>query len=483
MRSGLLLEWTLMTVLRRPSLLALCLLLCFLMRTSVGQEEPVPADVGAALDELRAAAGHERPEKRNALVAMGDSAVDGLIGEVSKFRQTADANFIAHCILALGELKAERATDTLVDALSSVNLEIAYAACSALGTIWEGRGGSDEATQRVNVALLALLHSDVPPATLYGPSLALIKVNNIPSKRPTGKTPEDLKAEVVTWISGNVSLPPATEQPWPLNLHTLVTGDDESSRQEAAQALRQKRLLEPVEGILAALARAQELPGSAGDLLAQLLGELTGIPYPPEGADSGLDDSQLVRYWRSLWFEKLREQTEARYVKYAWGELENSLRQYEAAPSQEGADRVKFFRMVLIYQLPDRRALPQSASGKARNLLAEALSVKKNLDDAVGAIEQQPGSWDKLTQLSTIGENVADTTGQEIGILFLGRLAQLAWNEIDQNVARRMGRVLTKISGIPIDLDRTKLETRHRNLRTWAQAVRAMGLPLEFSPE
>jgi hypothetical protein len=383
----------------------------------------------------------------------------------------------------LGELKAERATDALIDALSSVNLEVAYAACSALGTIWEGRGGSDEGTQRVNAALLALLHSDVPPATLYGPSLALLKVNDIPLKRPTGKTPEDLSAEVVTWISGNAPLPPAAEQPWPLNLHTVLASDDESSRQEAAQALRQKRLLEPVEGILAALASGQELPGSAGDLLAQLLGELTGIPYPPEGADSGLDDRQLAAYWKSLWFEKLRKQTEERYVTYAWGELENSLRQYGSAPNQERADQVKFFRGVLIYQLPNRSALPQGASRKARSLLAKALSVKKDLDDAVGAIEQQPGSWDKLTQLSTIGDEVADATGQEIGVLFLGRLAQLAWNEIDQNVARRMGRVLTKISEIPIDLDRTKLETRHRNLRTWAEAVRTMGLPLEFSPE
>jgi hypothetical protein len=435
------------------------------------------------LDELKAAAGDKRPEKRNALVAMGDSAVDGLIGEARKFRQTADANFIAHCILALGELKAERATEALIDALSSVNLEVAYAACSALGTIWEGRGGSDEGTQRVNAALLALLHSDVPPATLYGPSLALLKVNEIPLKRPTGKTPEDLGAEVVTWISGNAPLPSAAEQPWPLNLHTVLASADESSRQEAAQALRQKRLLEPVEGILAALASGQELPGSAGDLLAQLLGELTGIPYPPEGADSGLNDRQLVGYWKPLWFEKLRRQTEERYVTYAWGELENSLRQYGAAPSQERADQVKFFRGVLIYQLPDRRALPKGASRKARSLLAKALSVKKSLDDAVRAIEQQPGSWDKLTQLSTIGDEVADATGQEIGVLFLGRLAELAWNEIDQNVARRMGRVLTKISEIPVDLDRTKLETRHRNLRTWAEAVRTMGLPLEFSPE
>ncbi|MHC4789103.1 MAG: hypothetical protein ACYS8K_07865, partial [Planctomycetota bacterium] len=173
-----------------------------------------------------------------------------------------------------------------------------------------------------------------------------------------------------------------------------------------------------------------------------------------------------------------------KYVQYLWRELERTLRQYAASPDEQVARQVEFFRAVLLHQLSAPGALPEAASGPIKKLLVKPLALKKELSDAVETLEGNPEAYDKAIQLSIVEEKVvsAGGLGQEVGALFLGNIAALAWDEMDANVARRVGSVLSRISGIPCDLDRTKLETRRRNLREWLDAVRAGGVAVEFSP-
>ncbi|MHC4789143.1 MAG: hypothetical protein ACYS8K_08095, partial [Planctomycetota bacterium] len=168
-----------MALYRKPARLALIVALCLLSRVALGQGTASPEEVRAALNALRAAPSDEVVQKRAAVVQMGELAIEPLVEAVQQRQGIADDIFVGQCIIALGELKAREATQALIDALESNDLQIAYLAASALGTIWEGKGATDEGARQVNGALLALMHSDVPPATFYGPGLALIKVNSI----------------------------------------------------------------------------------------------------------------------------------------------------------------------------------------------------------------------------------------------------------------------------------------------------------------
>jgi hypothetical protein len=455
-------------------LVAFCVL-----TASVLAQEGAPTDTAqAALEALKSAPSQDRPAKRAALVALGSAAVDPLVAVVTKHREASDTNCIGHCLIALGELKAEEATSALMDVLQSHYMQFAYEAASALGSIWQGKGSSGEQAKLVNAALLGMLHSDVPDAALYGPGLALVKINDIPIQRPEGKTEQELAQAVDDWFAQNPdALPSPDKRPWQLNLLTVLNSDDYGVRQVALDALRQSGQLGPVEPMLSVLAEEGSATEAAREELAGLLGELTGIPFPPPSENPEADP---VVAWRWLWFAALSKETDERHVAYAWGQLEASLRGYFEDPNDDAAGPVKFFRAVLIYQLADPSAIPAGATPRARDLLSKPLGIKKRLADAVAVLESKPGGFEKATQLDIIQTEIGRSkAAREVGLLFLSRLSGLAREEADAQAAKQMGAILSKLSGIPCDLERSTLEKRREVLDKWEETVRRTGVSLE----
>ena len=467
---------------------ALCLvalLVCCLMGATSAQVEVTPADVRLALEALKEAPADERTQKRQALVELGELAIDPLVEAVGGYQTGADANYVGQCMIALGELKAESATDTLIDVLDSNDLQLVYLGSAALGSIWRGKGSQEEA-KKVNAALFGVFYSDVPPLTLFGPGLALAKINGMPIQRPDSKTPAALYDEISAWLEAHPdALPPADQRPWQLNLYTARRTQDAAERQAALEAFGQTRSLQAVEPILAVLADEESAPDAVRQELGAVLGDLTGVPFPLAEGDADVTVAEQVYDWRWWgWLDKLRQQTDERYVSYAWRQLEKALRDYAGSPDEESAALVQYYRAALLSQLPDRSALPGSASDKARELLAGPLDIKKRIAEALNQLEGGIPDFDKQTQLRNVAEETEKKFGQEIGALFLGRLAALARDEVNLNIAKQYGAVLSGISGIPCDLGYSALEKRQENLDEWQQEVLERGgVPLELPAE
>ena len=149
---------------------ALCVIVCFGAGTAYSQQPTTSAEVGSVIDALRDAPAYERAEKRAEVVLLGDLAIDPLIAAVEARQSTEDGNLISNCIIALGELKAAKATDLLVQVLGEGNLPLACQAARSLGQIWEGKGPQEPQVKPVNAALLALLHSELPAVGVYPPA-------------------------------------------------------------------------------------------------------------------------------------------------------------------------------------------------------------------------------------------------------------------------------------------------------------------------
>ncbi len=463
-----------MMINRKGVLFVSLLAACLLSRAAVGQDAVTAQQVRRCINALERTPNYERTEKRAELVELGQAAVDQLITIVKGHRDAEDVNCIGHCIIALGELGAKEAGDVLIDALSSANMQLVYWAASALGQIWEGQGGTDAQSQQVNAALLALLYSDTPLAMAYGPALALIKINGIPTtaKRPEILTPEDIKAEIDNWLVTNPnSLPPVDQQPWQLNLRTALTTPDAAARQSAIQALRQKRGLGPVEPILSVLGGERSAPAGANNELAQLLGELTAVAFPPKIEGDVADPVKQVDEWRRLWFQELKQHGEPRYVAYSWQQLESGLRDYAMNPDETTAGEVKYFRAALIHQLADADAILASASPKAKELLTEPLKIKKQIGDAVVGLEAGPDDYEKRSHLKVIDEQLDLPFGRQVGNLFSERLARVAYDETNTTVAGKFGYALAKISGVPCNLDYPQIDARRARLQLWLTSV------------
>jgi hypothetical protein len=465
-----------------PAACLAVLALCISTITPSALGQAAAPDVRAALTALKEAPAQEQLGKRTAIVQLGDAAVDSLIGVLEDSAERQDGVFVGHCVLALGEIKAERATDALLPLLQVGDLPLAYAASQALGMIWAGKGGTAAETRNVNAALLGLLCSNLPDAALYGPALALIKVNAMPVERPESLDAAQLRKVVDAWMVANPGALPAFDQrPWQLNLRTLLTSADVAARQQALQALRQQRALGAVDAILDALAGppAEQVVRELGGLL----GELTGVSFPPEGMESGSDLQEQILAWRGRWFDAARRQTDPRYAKYAWDQLELALVQYNETPSEQGAERIKYFRALLLYLASGPEDVPPGASPMARDLLVTPLEMKKRAADAVAALESKErplSAFEKMTQLRIIHEQVSTRGGRDVGMVFLTRLAKAAWDEQDMNVAQQVGNILARVSGVPCALERREIEKRRASLTEWADTVRKLGVPLEF---
>jgi len=456
---------------------ALCVIVCFAAGTAYSQQPTTSAEVGSVIEALRQAPAYERAEKRAEVVLLGDLAIDPLIAAVEARQSTEDGNLVSNCIIALGELKAAKATDVLVQVLGEGNLPLACLAARSLGQIWEAKGPQEPQVKPVNAALLALLHSELPAVGVYPPGLALRQVNAIPLNRPESMSADQLRERVSEWFGKNPdALPPAAQRPWQLNVYVALKGSDDAARQQAIRALQQQRELGCIEPILAAVADGTAPQDAVGQDLVKLVGELTGVAFPPAGMAGGAGPSEQVEQWRGLWFAQLASQTDQRHVDYALRGLEESLRRYEEAPTEDGAKPVKFFRAALLNQLPGPQAMPASLSPKAKDMLAGSLETKGIVANAVAALGDEVSPFAKNTQLRVIEDRSRGPWGREVAALFLGRLYDLAYDEQNASVAAEMGNVIAKISGIPCNLTHSQIDVRRARLAEWLRAGQALGL-------
>ncbi len=463
-----------MIIKRAGGLFILLVAACCLARAGFAQEGVTAESVRRAMEALEKAPKYERAGKRADVVNAGQVAISPLIDVVRGHGEAKDVNYMGHCILALGELKAREATDVLIDALGSSSLQLAYWSATALGQMWEGLGASEPQARQVNAALLAVLYSQVPDTFVYGPGLALVKINGIPAARPESMAADELRGAIDAWLAGNTgSVPPADQQPWQLNLRTVLATQDEATRQNALQALREKRDLGPVEPMLDALANEQGASAPVRQALGQLLGELTGVAFPPDIPGGAGDTASEVQVWRLQWFAELARHAEPRYVAYSWRELEISLRQYAADPGDTTAGRIAYFRAALIHQVPDPDAIPTIATPKAKELLTDPLTTKKKIADAIAGLEKNPDDAEKTSHLRLIEEELDDAKkakyARDVAALFLPRLAKLAREEKNSAVATTCGNILGRVSMYPCPLDHPQLDVRQARLDEWLQ--------------
>lgn len=462
------------------ALLAAFLIPALLSPVVLAQTDAAPTSVQAAMDRLREAPDYERPGRAEDVVEFGDEAIPLLLAEVRDISDAADANLVMNCVIALGELKAEQATDSLIAALNSTRMDVAYLAAKALDAIWDGKGVTDPAAVRsVNAALLAVLYSDCPPELAYGPGVALVNINKIGIQRPENLPADQLIGQIETWANAHAeALPDADQQPWQINLRTAMTSRDAATRSAALDALRRKRALQMIEPALEGL-----VAGLSSDVrsdLVRLIGELAGVPYPPSGVTSG-DPQEEVDAWRAAWLAKLSQQTEQRYLDAAWHELERAHQRYLRDPNEGTAVGVELYRDVVLCQLASPDQIPAGASPKAKALLEPALKSKSIMSRAVQVLEGTPQDYEKATQLSAIADEARKEQVKAVAQQFLGRLAALARKEMNDTIAAQMGSVLGLISGIPCDLDTTQPADRAGRIDEWLTVVRMVGLPVGTS--
>jgi len=463
-------------------LIGFFLLLHLLTATTLAQvlraRGAAPRTVPEAIQALRDAADHEKAAERVALVdainaalpTQGPQILDPIIKAVQNRHGTDDPVFVVNCILTLGEVKARQASDTLVSVLSDTNMQYAYEAAVALGRIWQGAASAPEVT-RVNAALLALAYSDLPPAVVYGPAVALININGLPVAEPTRMSSDELLAELDKWVmSGPSALPPVDQLPWQVLVRLVVAGDD-TTRTAAVGALRQQRELGAVDPILKHLSTGAS--GPAAQQMAQILGELTGVPYPADAA-SGATPQERADNWRGQWLTVLKTKTDQKSVNYAWQAMERALRFYAVSPDEATAKRISEYRNTLLYQLQGPEAIPAGASPEARTLLSDALRVKAEMSEAIATLEKPPveGDFERGQALNAMERLMNQPSGVTVARQFLSRLIAVTRAEPSGMFAARLGNTLWRISAVPLQLDGPTLEARQQQVDDWLDTVR-----------
>ena len=451
--------------------------LCAAIETAYGQQTTTTADVDAALATLRSTAAYERAAARADVVKHGELALDPLVTAVAGRETAEDTNFVLNCVIALGEIADARATDTLVQVLGESNMPMALAAARSLGQIWEGTNAGTPEVQKVNAALLALLHSELPEVGVYMPGVALVQINTIPLARPHGLPVDELRAGISDWFTRNPdALPAPGVRPWQLNAYMALHSQNAAAREAAVSALQQQRPLGAIDATLEAMAAGTTVTPDLRNLLA----DLSGVPFPPRGVPDDADLVTQIEQWRWQWLARLATQTDRRHVDYALSGLEGALQHYVEAPTDEAAEPVRFFRAALLSQLSDPDAVPATVSPKARTMLNDPLERKRIIQDAVATLAEVTAPLDKTAQLRIIQAQIRHDTGREVGMMFLSPLFDRAYREETPAVAGDMGEVLSRIRGIPVALKNISLlDMRQARLDRWLTEVQRLGLALE----
>jgi len=457
---------------RRAMLGMLLAMVLLFAQSAFAQQGAGAEEVSAKLLELKDSPPSERAEKRKEVLALGAEAAGLLIQEVSRAATEKDKNYIAHCIVLLGELKEPGASEVLLKALEVNDKQVAYLAARALGSIWKDKGGVDERSKQINAALLSIFYQKAPGPEAFGPGIALVDINGIPLAPQDVVDAQKLLEGIDEWMDqAEQSLPPRQDQPWPLLLRTVVKGRTPAIRQEARNVLVARKPLDAVDSVLELLRReATEVSEGVWGSLGELLGDITGVPFPP-GASEGNASSrqQLVELWKERWFETLRKRRSEQERRYCWSKLEEHVLRMYMTPSDETAREIQNYRRVLLAQLDGPGDIPEDASKGARQLLEKPLEVKEKIGKLLVAAKKASEPEQRMTELYDIKKAVAEDIGKEVGAEFLEEFTALARRETNSENLTLLADIMTRVSGIPCDLSQDTDVERNRAIDEWEQ--------------
>ncbi|MEF8788162.1 MAG: HEAT repeat domain-containing protein [Planctomycetota bacterium] len=431
----------------------LVLLVCT-AATAIAQQEGGgaggAAEVDTALNELRNTSPTDRAEARQAVQELGNDAVQPLIEEVQGYSPGGDANYVANCIIALGNLGDSAATNALLEALENENQQIAYTAARALGKIHSGSSINDQ-VREVNGALAATVYREYPHPLALGAAIALSQINGI-GQNPTSRNLEgDLYPAVTQWYGQNPdSLPALENQSWPLLLQTAVNAQQQSRRDQATELLVGRKPLEAVNVIFDLLRgeRAQ-VSDERWSELAGMLEDITGVSFPQDGSQQERLDA-----WTQQWQRNLKTRTGEEFRNYCWRMLDEKITDFKREPTTGTEQEVNTYKEILLSQMDSSDQIPNWASETAADLLREPIEMKQTVQGAMDAIGPDTAAYRKIAELSRVRSVVRKDDGPPVVRMFAPGLVQMARQTENEDVRAMLSTILTLMTGIPVDLSK-----------------------------
>lgn len=463
---------------------------------------PLIADTRAQEDEVNAALvileeteAYKRSELRNEIVRRYRSgAMPVVLERLQNINGNEDENLVGQLIQLTGDIiqrsvrdnvpaeQHARATDLLLQHVRGANMSLAYQAIDNLTDIWAMKDipRDDTRLPDVNGALLATVHGRTPDYIKRAAVVGLTTINGI-EIRPRlreNRYPlvplEEFTEKIDAYFEANPArLPVLAKRPWQLHLHTLVTTSDSDTRTAAFETLKDTRPIDAVDRILDILRDSEGLNEGVRQNLAALLDSIAGIPYPPA---TQADESPVDAWWQ-LWLTKLRDKEDVALLKgavdYVWRSLEEELYFYNVNPTEEGSERIKALRRLLMYLVDSDEQIPVTATAGARQIMEPPLRSKARLALALEYFTRPRANRDVL--LREAGVELSREWGEHIGRQYLQKMVNLAAVETDKQIAFQIGGLLRTVTKVPVNLNLDSPLLRQRALREWATAVRDRG--------
>lgn len=415
-----------------------------------------------ALSELMNTAPVNRASARQAVEELGNQAVQPLIEEVQGYQPGGDTNYVANCILALGNLGDTAATNALLEALQYEDQQVAYQAARALGKIYSQQDGGGR-TREVNGALAAMVFRHHPRPLALGAAIALAQINGI-VENPTRRELEgDLYPAVTDWMGANPDqLPPLEDQSWPLLLHTFTQGQQSGRRSQAREVLAGNKPLPAVEVIVEILrGKRTDIPDDRWTELAGLLEDITGVSFPSDGSRE-----ERLTQWRQQWRRNLKTRTGEDFRNYCWRMLEEKITAVKQNPTQETKEAANTYKEILLNQMESPEQIPDWASETASDLLRRPIELKQRVESALNNVNPDTPAYRKIAELTNVRAVAREDEGPPVVRMFAGQLIELARQEENEDVQAMLSTILTTMSGIPVDL------SNENALEEWLQMFR-----------
>ena len=458
------------------------------------------------LDDLKRTEPYERSSKLDRIlkqVEKDPELIPTLMKDVAAHRSEPDISYTALCIMALGQLEATAATYVLTDVLESRSALCRYAAAVALGDIWQEADESSTDLPRVNAALMAAMCAARyagEPAGLYGPGLALGRINGIgedPSKRVSAVeasgalqklSPGDLRKVISLWAARHPQLLPELEdQPWELQLDQVVISRTSAQGRKAKGLLVRNKPLGAVETVTSYLRRdEEEVPEELWRELGAVLTGITGVAFPGENPTAARNVQ--VDLWLEQWTDGLKGHKEEPYRRYAFRAFEKLIQELRTYPGPQTAEYVELFKNALLFMLDSPADIPVDASRGAKSLLEVPLSLKRDFQEEIAALNEADTFPAKQQHIAAMKEALDEPVSllvgtqwvldreamalkKEVANQFVGALAAFARKERNVEVLKPLSRLMASISGVPCRLTQSTDEDRNRAIDKWLESL------------
>ena len=443
-----------------------------------GEEGPSPEDL---VEDLREADSFARGPILQQITELGEPAVSALTEVVSTWRQAADVDFVAGCILALGEIgaPARGATDALLEGLTAPSARVRYASAKALGGIWAGGDNGEERVKGLNAALLSATYADAYEgrgAEAYAPLMALIRINGIPIDQGGAATLSSvplagLRSQVGGYMARNSEILPAFEdQPWELLMAVLLRRPRSKMGRQAKQILVRRKPLVAIESITRTLRRGKVKPGTPR--WAELADVLTGISGVRIERDPDGKAAEVVADWTDRWLEALQGRSAENYRTYSLHRLERIIDRAKVDPRPEVLEAVETMKSVLLHQLNSPQQLPENISPEVRDLLEHPLGLKQEFAEAVKFFRDNQQAHRRLQSVKKMQRVVDRPEGTRVARQFLDQLVEFSRKEERRQLLVSLARLLRNITGVPIVFGEQSREERSRTIDKWLEKVR-----------